>query len=257
MDLHSISRAVCWALSDCRAQDSLGLPALRLPGGREERREGRGGGDRGGGDRGGGRTGRGQSDWTPGPPENGDAAAALDAQPSLQQQLRCHLPLPSPSTGGHCASSRHRGLLPRGLSGLAPSALARPRRSAPAVVYPQTTLCPSRTQTFQGRASEGLASHPRTVHCDTLLLGRALGPGHLGGHLCAPSTGASRLCSGGEGPPSLRNPSTGAVGAAGTQKTLKGGTVSAWPLARAVWGNAESAMNQHSCPAQLRPSVNF
>lgn len=112
MDLHSISRAVCWALSDCRAQDSLGLPALRLPGGREERREGRGGG----------RTGRGQSGWTPGPPENGDAAAALDAQPSLQQQLRCHLPLPSPSTGGHCASSRHLGLLPRGLSGLAPSA---------------------------------------------------------------------------------------------------------------------------------------
>lgn len=122
MDLHSISRAVCWALSDCRAQDSLGLPALRHPGGREERREGRGGGERGGGDREGGRTGKGQSGWTPGPPENGDAAAALDAQPSLQQQLRCHLPLPSPSTGGHCASSRHLGLLLRGLSGLAPSA---------------------------------------------------------------------------------------------------------------------------------------
>lgn len=81
MDLHSISRAVCWALSDCRAQDSLGLPALRLPGGREERREGRGGGDRGGGDRGGGRTGRGQSGWTPGPPENGDAAAAWMRSP--------------------------------------------------------------------------------------------------------------------------------------------------------------------------------
>lgn len=67
--------------------------------------------------------------------------------------------------------------------------------------------------------------------------------------------GSSRLCSGGAGPPSLRNPSTGAVGAAGTQKTLSGGTVSAWPLARPVWGNAESAMNRHSCPSRPAPTI--